>query len=76
MLMLVINPKRLENEYTFKDLAGVGVAFIMLLLLYIHDHYGIKDERYDFIDLVAIDSGRCYALLEENRIIVNMDLKD
>lgn len=70
----VINPKRLENEYTFKDLAGVGVAFMLLLSLY--DHYGIKDEAYDFIDLVAIGTvADVMPLLEENRIIVKYGLE-
>lgn len=70
----VINPKRYENEFGFRELAGVGVAFMLLLNLY--DKYGKKDEAYSYIDLVAIGTiADVVPLICENRIIVKYGLE-
>lgn len=70
----VVNPKRLENEYTFSELAGVGVAFMLLYVLF--EMNGIKDEVFEYIDLVAIGTiADVMPLIEENRIIVKYGLE-
>ncbi|TDT71405.1 single-stranded-DNA-specific exonuclease [Hypnocyclicus thermotrophus] len=70
----VINPKRDENEFEFKYLAGVGTVFMLLYGLYIK--LGIKNEIFKFIDIVAIGTvADIVPLVEENRIFVKHGLK-
>lgn len=70
----VINPKRLENKYPFKELAGVGTAFMLILNLF--KKCDIYDEAFSYIDLVAIGTiADIVPLVSENRIIVKYGLE-
>lgn len=70
----VINPKRDDNEFSFKSLAGVGTAFMLVLGLF--EEKGIKDEAFAFLDLVAIGTvADIVPLLQENRIFVKFGLE-
>ena len=70
----VINPKRLENTYGFDGLAGVGTAFMLLLELY--NSYNIKEDAFEFLDLVAIGTiADIVPLISQNRIIVKFGLE-
>lgn len=70
----IINPKRNENEYKFRYLAGVGTAFMLLLAIY--ETLGIKEKAYNFLDIVAIGTvADIVPLLKENRIFVKYGLK-
>ncbi|MDN5304396.1 MAG: single-stranded-DNA-specific exonuclease [Fusobacteriaceae bacterium] len=70
----VINPKREDNEFQFKYLAGVGTVFMLLYALYIK--LGIKNEIFKFIDIVAIGTvADIVPLVEENRIFVKNGLE-
>lgn len=71
----VINPKRKDSQYPFKELAGVGVAFKLAQALF-HE-YDIKEglEKW-LLDLVALGTV-CDAvnLIGENRALVFWGLR-
>lgn len=72
----VINPKREDDEYGFDGLAGVGVAFKLVLALAMA--YGMNTgECFDrFVDIAAIGTiADVVPLVDENRIIVDKGLK-
>lgn len=69
----VINPHREDNELTFRDFAGVGVAFKLACAVY----EGDVDELLDqFADLVAVGTiGDVVPLKSENRGLVRYGLE-
>lgn len=72
----IINPKQPDCQYPFKDLAGVGVAFKLVLALAMS--YGLKASDYfdKYCELVTIGTiADVVTLLDENRIIVNKGLE-
>ena len=69
----VINPKREDNKYTYKFLAGVGTVF--MLLLGIHKLEDRVDELMDHLDIVAIGTvADIVPLTEDNRIFTKLGL--
>ena len=67
--LAVINPKREESPYPFRELAAVGVAYRFLQALY--ESLGRQLPERDFLDLVALGTVVDVAPLEdENRAIV------
>ncbi|MDF2685390.1 MAG: exonuclease RecJ [Clostridia bacterium] len=68
----VINPKRIDSQYPFKDLAGVGVVFKLLCAL-----DGDKQNVFNLYgDLVCIGTvADIMPLIDENRILVFFGLK-
>lgn len=65
----VINPKRLDSVYPFKELAGVGVAFKLIHALAMV--FGNVDTIWRYIDIVAVGTvADIVPLVDENRIIV------
>ena len=72
--LAVINPKRIENEYTFESLAGVGTVFILVLSLF--ESYGKIEEAFEYLDLVSIGTiADIVPLLSENRILTRFGLE-
>lgn len=70
----VINPKREDNIYPFKSLAGVGTAFMLLYALY--GKIGIGEKMHQYLDIVAIGTiADIVPLVEENRIFSKFGLK-
>lgn len=71
----VINPKRKDCEYPFKELCGAGVAFKFIQVLY--DKMNISvEESYDLLEFVAMGTVcDVVDLIDENRIIVKEGLK-
>ncbi len=70
----VINPKREDNIYPFKSLAGVGTAFMFLYALY--RNMGIGEQMHQYLDIVAIGTiADIVPLVEENRIFSKFGLK-
>ena len=70
----VINPKREDNEYKFKYLAGVGTAFFLISALF--ERNNLRDELYKYLDIVAIGTvADIVPLLKENRIFVKEGLE-
>ena len=71
----VINPKREDDTYPFDSLAGVGVAFKMMLAIAIR--LGLNTTEYfdKYVDLATIGTiADVVSLTGENRIIVNRGL--
>ncbi len=65
----VVNPKRPDDPYPFKGLAGVGVAFKLLVALNETLHCPINPE--DYLDMVALGTiADIVPLRDENRYIV------
>jgi len=71
----LLNPKRSDCPYPFKELCGVGVAFKLMQALFRqlkHD----ENELYRHLDLVAIGSAAdIVPLVDENRIFVKHGLE-
>lgn len=70
----VINPKREDNEFPYKYLAGVGTAFMLIYALF--DKLGKKEDLYKYLDIVAIGTvADIVPLLEENRIFTRFGME-
>ncbi len=78
----VVNPKRPDCEYPFKELSGVGVIFKVLCALELdlvncgeYNLFTVKDMCRRYIDLVTIGTiADVMPLCDENRIMVYMGL--
>ncbi|MDZ7362822.1 MAG: single-stranded-DNA-specific exonuclease RecJ [candidate division KSB1 bacterium] len=71
----LLNPKRNDCPYPFKELCGVGVVFKLMQGLF---RYLNRDEKelYRYLDLVAIGSAAdIVPLVDENRIFVKHGLE-
>ena len=72
--LAVINPKRDENIYSFKYLAGVGTAFMLVYALYTQMNKLNDLEKY--LDIVAIGTvADIVPLVSDNRKFVKRGLK-
>ncbi|MBQ8001882.1 MAG: single-stranded-DNA-specific exonuclease RecJ [Clostridia bacterium] len=69
----VINPKRVDCQYPFKDLAGVGVAFKLICALSGGEAREILNEYSDIIALGTIAD--VVSLTGENRVIAGIGLE-
>jgi len=68
----VINPKRADNSYPFSGLAGVGVAFKLVLGLAIKLGLNTKEVFMEYVDMVAIGTiADVVPLVDENRVIAD-----
>jgi len=66
---LVVNPKRVDSSYRFKELAGVGVAYQVAKAL-------TSDELVSYLDLVCLGSvADIVSLVEENRALVSKGIE-
>ncbi|MCL0049179.1 single-stranded-DNA-specific exonuclease RecJ [Dehalococcoidia bacterium] len=74
MALAVVDPKRGDSTYPFRELAGVGVAFKLLQALF---HATGRDGQADgFLDLVALGTvADVVPLLGENRYLVRRGLE-
>jgi single-stranded-DNA-specific exonuclease len=72
----IVNPKRLDCEYPFADLAGVGVAFKLLQALHTRLDGLSKGQEKWLLDLVALGTVcDIVPLVDENRLFVYWGLK-
>lgn len=70
----VINPKRSDNKFPNKILAGVGTAFMLMYALY--EKLGKKEDIYKYLDIVSIGTvADIVPLLEENRIFTKFGME-
>jgi single-stranded-DNA-specific exonuclease len=71
----LLNPKRSDCPYPFKELAGVGVAFKLLHALFLHLEQNLE-ELYRHLDLAAVGStADIVPLVDENRVFVKAGLE-
>ena len=71
----IINPKMENCSYPYNDLAGVGVAYKLLMAVY--QRLGLLNEerRLKYLDLVAIGTiADIVSLTDENRVIATIGL--
>jgi len=71
----ILDPKRKDCAYPFKELAGVGVAF--KLIQGISRRLNLDEETYrQYVDLVALGStADIVPLIDENRVLVQKGLE-
>lgn len=71
----VVNPNRENQDYPFRDLAGVGVAFKMIQQLFAIK--GVREEELNqYLDLVALGTIADQAeLVGENRVLALFGLR-
>lgn len=68
----VINPKRPDSSYPFPHLAGVGVAFKLILALAIKLGIPTKEVFMEYVDMVALGTiADVVPLTGENRVIAD-----
>lgn len=71
----VIDPKREDNKYPFRHLAGVGVVFKLIQAISIHMKLEAK-EFLKFLDIVCIGTiSDIVPLFGENRVIAKLGMK-
>ena len=70
----VVNPRRMDSEYPFRELAGVGVAFKVICAL--EKDRPIEELLEEYADVVAVGTiADVMPLVGENRIIVSYGLR-
>lgn len=71
----VVDCKRKDNKYFFRELAGVGVVFKLIQALSIK--LGLEEKEYlKFLDIVSIGTiSDIVPLVDENRVITKLGLK-
>ena len=71
----VVNPKRRDNVYPFRGLAGVGVVFKLIQAISIK--LGLEEREYlKYLDLVCVGTiSDIVPLVDENRAITKLGLK-
>lgn len=72
--MAVIDNKRKDSKYPFRELAGVGVVFKVIQAISIK--LGLKEEEYlKYLDIVCIGTiSDIVPLVDENRVIAKLGL--
>ncbi len=73
--LAVVDNKRKDNEYPFRELAGVGVAFKVSQAL--AQSMNIREEEYlKYLDIVCVGTiSDIVPLVSENRVITKLGLK-
>lgn len=73
--LAILDPKRTDDSYPFKELCGVGVAF-KLICAFLQANHLPADYAYKHLDLVAIGTAAdIVPILDENRILVAKGLE-
>ena len=71
----ILNPKRIDSKYPFRELAGVGVVFKLIQALGIELNLDAK-EYLKFLDIVCVGTiSDIVPLIDENRVIAKLGLK-
>lgn len=74
LAVAVVNPRRADSEYPFRELAGVGVAFKLICAL--EQGKTIQELLLEYADVVAVGTiADVMPLTGENRIIVSFGLE-
>jgi single-stranded-DNA-specific exonuclease len=73
--LAILNPKRIDDPYPFKELCGAGVALKLLQAFSIRNNITLE-RLYKHLDLVAIGTAAdIVPVLDENRILVSKGLE-
>lgn len=72
----VVNPKRPDSEYPFDALAGVGVAFKLVLAVTMAIGKSTREAFSRYVELAAVGTiADVVSVLDENRIIIERGLE-
>jgi single-stranded-DNA-specific exonuclease len=72
----IINPKLQDCGYPFKDLAGVGVAYKLLMAIYSKLGLFNEENNLEYLDLVAVGTiADIVPLTDENRVFATYGLQ-
>jgi single-stranded-DNA-specific exonuclease len=72
----IINPKIESDHYPFRDLAGVGVAYKLLMAVYTKFSLDNFENRMKYLDYVAIGTiADIVSLTDENRVLATVGLQ-
>lgn len=72
----IINPKLTGTKYPFQHLAGVGVAYKLLMAIYHHLGIDTHENILKYMDLVAVGTiADIVALTDENRVFASIGLQ-
>lgn len=72
----VLDPKRSDCHYPFKELSGCGVGFKLIHAVCLELGLNLKENLFCFLDLVAVSiASDIVPIVDENRIIVYFGLK-
>ena len=72
----VLDPKRSDCDYPFKELSGCGVGFKLLQALTDNRHDWPEEELYNLLDLVAVSiAADIVPITGENRTLAHFGLK-
>jgi single-stranded-DNA-specific exonuclease len=72
----ILNAKMENSKYPFKDLAGVGVAYKLLMAIYIKLNLDTDENVYKYLDLVAVGTiADIVPLVDENRVFAGIGMK-
>jgi single-stranded-DNA-specific exonuclease len=70
----VLDPKRKDCEYPYKELSGCGLGFKLIQAF--ARHHRVEEEVYQFLDLVAVSiASDIVPITGENRILAHFGLK-
>lgn len=70
----ILDPKRSDCQYPFKELSGCGVGFKLLHALCIKEHID-EDELLPYLDLLTVSiASDIVPIIDENRIFASMGL--
>ncbi len=73
---IVVNPRRADCDYPYKDLSGVGVAFKLGEALVLRVGWPVESYRSAFVDLACVGTvADVCPLLDENRALVRAGLE-
>jgi len=72
----IINPKLKDTKYPFQHLAGVGVAYKLLIAIYHHLGIDSHENILKYMDLVAVGTiADIVPLTDENRVFASIGLQ-
>lgn len=77
-VIALINPKRKDSIYPFRELAGAGVAFKLLhaLVRELYEAWSVHEILKEYIDFAALGTvSDCMPIIGENRIITSLGLR-
>src|SRR5690606_26617443 len=70
----VLDPKRKDCPYPFKELSGCGIGFKLVQAYGLR--YGINEGIFDFLDLVAVSiASDIVPITGENRVLTHYGLR-
>lgn len=70
----ILDPKRIDCNYPFKELSGCGVGFKLLQALCVSNNYDIRS-LYSYLDLLAVSiASDIVPIIGENRILAHYGL--